>query len=123
MKICSCCGFSKEDAEFYSKGNQCKICVNLKRREYERRPEIKAKKSAYNKKYKIRMKRGAHHQKIKNPLNDNGRLCKACGKNTQGNHWYCPDCHKKRCKTAGDGRYLSDETTLQFLQSFVRSYL
>lgn len=53
-KTCSKCGDIKPSHSFSKGRNNCKQCVSKTTKEYNRRPEVKAKRREYQKKYKSR---------------------------------------------------------------------
>lgn len=78
--------------------------------EYNKRDYVKARQRAYRTEYNKRMKLTTDESHVpqvekksvtsatyashnRSKWIENGRLCKECGKNTQGNWFWCPSCH------------------------------
>jgi len=86
----------KEKIKIYKREYEKRPHVLKYRQEYRNRPEVKKRAAEMRvKPKKVKIKKDPFHFK---KYIDNGRKCRLCNENTQGNWFYCPVCYKKVCK-------------------------
>ncbi len=114
MKICSDCGKSENDAEFYSKGSYCKPCHRTRQASWD--AAHRQNKLDYNKGWRDRNQSrraimnactNAFWRAIRQGILQRGTVCTFCGsaENIEGAHtdygkpleviWLCRKCHRQ----------------------------